>query len=280
MKKTKLFFSFLGIILLLNFFTSCLKNNQQKRKIVSGKIGIYDTIFFPGDIVFTDGSAISYKKNLQLTEVQKNNVVAFIYKCDFVKDSDNKTHSRILGVGFIHNKDGISWCSGDSKSLRKNIKAVQCNVSGTKGNLEFTGDTNGSDNIFQISEYLVSCNAEDDTKIQNHYPAFYYAINYKNILGSNVLGTQYEDGWFLPSAYELFCIFEYKNAIEEISKQCEKSLFEDGFYWSSSQCPGYDTTGGISIDFENGDWHGYNKGSRYIPGYENRSYFSCAIREF
>ena len=97
-----------------------------------------------------------------------------------------------------------------AKGHYKNITAIQCIPSGEAGNLAFTGDTDGSDNFAKIKEALGN---EDDTSDLINYPAFEFAINYKDKDGSHVKGTAYETGWYLPTVAELYDIH---NEIETV----------------------------------------------------------------
>lgn len=60
------------------------------------------------------------------------------------------------------------------------------------------GDTNGSDNWSKI------CTADPEGSLDpaTNYPVFNYALNYAAT--ANITNTDYADGWYVPSVYELY----------------------------------------------------------------------------
>ena len=177
-----------------------------------------------GDIVFNDGSATPYTAELTLSDEQKAAAIAVIFKVD---------GGKTLGVGLKHNRNGLAWCTKDAKAYNTNIKTIQCPASGAAGNLTFTGDTDGSDNLEQIASFLTTAGLENDTTDASKYPAFYFAKNYKNTATN--LGAAYENGWYLPTVAELFDIWKVKATVDAASSLCGGSQFGDSYYWSSSQ---------------------------------------------
>lgn len=148
-----------------------------------------------------------------------------IYSTNYNITDRDTTTVRTLGVGLKHS-DYISWCSDSAQANNNIINSIECNQYGGVSNTEFNGNDNdditsnpdafigdkdGSDNLEQIAAFLTAEeNYSDDTTGEgaaDRYPAFYFAKNYKNVSGSNVSGTAYESGWYLPSIAELFQIF-------------------------------------------------------------------------
>jgi surface protein len=192
-----------------------------------------------GDIVFSDGSATPYTADLTLTEEQKAAAIALIfYVGTGLNSGDGTTTSRTLGVGLKHNTtSGGAWCLDSAAAWDRNITTIQCPESGDAGALTFTGDRNGSDNLSQIGEFL---DDNDDTDTADKYPAFYFGKNYKDT-ATNIAGTDYESGWYLPSVAELFQIYangKGENKVFDIDVASEAlggDKFGTDFYWSSSQ---------------------------------------------
>lgn len=214
-----------------------------------------------GDIVFNDGSATPYTAELTLSDEQKAAAIAVIFKVD---------GGKTLGVGLKHNRSGLAWCTDDAKAYNRKINTIQCPASGDTGNLTFTGDTDGSDNLEQIASFLTTAGLENDTTDASKYPAFYFAKNYKNTATN--LGAAYENGWYLPTVAELFDIWKVKATVDAASSLCGGSQFGNSIYWSSSQYASADSVA-YELNFLNGDWSGPN----------NKSYSSnyvCAIRAF
>ena len=174
-----------------------------------------------GDIVLNDGT---YLRNVtSVSDADKAKAIAVIYKV---------TGSKAYDVGLVHNKSGLKWCLDTANGYNTNFTDLQCEESGSAGNLSFTGDTDGSDNFTKISQTL---EANDDTEIEGNYPAFEFAKNYKNQTNSHVNGTAYANGWYLPAFSELFDIWKVKDTVDAKSNLCGGSQFSDNFYWSSSQ---------------------------------------------
>ena len=217
-----------------------------------------------GDIVFSDGSATPYSEDLSLTDEQKSKAIAVIFYVGTECSNDSK--SRTLGVGLYHGVSLCRWCTESADASEKNITSIQCEVSGNAGDLTFTGDKDGSDNFEQIASF----EGVNDTELEENYPAFYYAKNYKALYKSHVFGTSYESGWYLPSVCELFQIWKVKETVDAASGLCGGSQFENSRYWSSSQCASYYNSG-YELDFYRGDWFRCGK---------NVHQFGCAIHEF
>nr|WP_318706245.1 hypothetical protein [uncultured Treponema sp.] len=213
-----------------------------------------------GDIVFNDGSATPYTAELTLSDEQKAAAIAVIFKVD---------GGKTLGVGLKHNRSGLAWCTKDAKAYNTNIKTIQCPASGAAGNLTFTGDTDGSDNLEQIAAFLTKNELENDTADASKYPAFYFAKNYKTTATN--LTSAYENGWYLPTIAELFDIWKVKATVDAASGLCGGSQFGTSGYWSSSQYASYDDRAFI-LSFNSGDWN------KFIKSYY--SYYVCAVRAF
>lgn len=234
-----------------------------------------------GDIVFKDGSATPYKKGLKLTQSQGAAAVAVIFYVG--SDCSNDGRQRTLGVGLIHDKSGIAWCSESASAYNVEIKEIECPSQGKSGGYTFSGDRDGSDNLLQIAGYLKGKGKKDDTSDPSKYPAFYWAKNYAQVKGSNVSGSQYADGWYLPSSAELFKLFKAKDTIDNVSWalfSAGTSGGEFGYqkYMSSSQEPTSE-----SSDFEKicASVLGFATGSLNFTGKKPASDRNiCAIREF
>ena len=249
-----------------------------------------------GDIVFTDGSATPYTEELTLTDEQKAAAIAVIFykgtglNSDVYKGTeivgkaiwetgDTKT-VRTLGVGLKHNKSGLAWCSRSSNAYLKNISTIQCLSHGNYGEFTFSGDKNGSDNLEQIESF----DEVDDTELPENYPAFYFAKNYKDI-ATNLAGTEYENGWYLPTLAEIFqifvCMHDTTNGlnVDSISELCGGDIFNDNnkSYCTSSQFF-ISEYRNYTFNFYDGGWEATRK---IDAGSSNtRPFKVCAIREF
>ena len=243
-----------------------------------------------GDIVFTDGSAMAYSDFAALDDEAKNakktSAIALIfYKGTELNSGDDTTTSRTLGVGLKHAGDksfnsGPVWCTTSAAAYRKIIPTIRCEPSGSGPNYEFVdataSDRNGSDNLKQIAVFLEAADGvEDDTATAENYPAFYYAKNYKDVEGSNVSGTDYEAGWYLPSIAELSKLYvngkgeSKKFDIDTASKALGGNKFIQ-WYWSSSQKRGDNYVHVLN----------FSTGGGYGSGEMTNQYHVCCIRAF
>ena len=212
-----------------------------------------------GDIVFNDGSATPYTAELTLSDEQKAAAIAVIFKVD---------GGKTLGVGLKHNRTGLAWCTSGANAYNKNIETIQCPATGSAGNLTFTDDTDGSDNLEQIASFLTTAGLENDTTDASKYPAFYFAKNYKTTATN--LGAAYGNGWYLPTVAELFDIWKVKTTVDAASSLCGGSQFDASYYWSSSQYASNDK-GAYKVSFS------YGTCSDHPKVY---CIYVCAIRAF
>lgn len=230
-----------------------------------------------GDIVFSDGSATPYTSDITFTERQKNNAIAIIFYKGTASDALGE---KTLGVGLVH-KESIKWADGNARGANRKISDIICTPSGSAGDYTFEGDIDGSDNLSQMASFLSTTygTSYNDTATASNYPAFYFAINYKDEAGSNVSGTGYQTGWYLPSIAELFQI--YKNGkgsskvfdIDAASQTVNGSQFGATIYGSSSQVSN-NVYFAFGYGFSTGVCTTYNKSTAENP--KN----ACAIHEF
>lgn len=208
----------------------------------------YSAKYAVGDIILNDGSKVNYETAKNYTDIDldglKSKAIAVIFRADTAS-------KKALGVGLKHNRSGLAWCTNGANAFNKNIETIQCPASGDAGNLTFTGDTDGSDNLEQIASFLTTAGLENDTTDASKYPAFYFAKNYKTTATN--LGAAYENGWYLlfcPTVAELFDIWKVKTTVDAASSLCGGSQFSSD-YWSSSQYAPNDR-GAYKVSFSNG----------------------------
>ena len=203
----------------------------------------YSAKYAVGDIILNDGSKVNYETAKNYTDIDldglKSKAIAVIFRADTAS-------KKALGVGL--KQSGLAWCTNGANAFNKNIETIQCPASGDAGNLTFTGDTDGSDNLEQIASFLTTAGLENDTTDASKYPAFYFAKNYKTTATN--LGAAYENGWYLPTVAELFDIWKVKTTVDAASSLCGGSQFSID-YWSSSQYAPNDR-GAYKVSFSNG----------------------------
>ncbi len=256
------------------------------------------------DIVFNDGSALHYQDypRTTLTDEQRATAIAAIFYAGptIIKDVYMDLGTRVLGVGIKQNREGLAWCASDAAAYGKAIDSISCkpinghnytdlflsiSVQGHSYVCEFESpsDSNGSDNLAQIASALGTSN---DTNDSSKYPAFYWAKNYKNQEGSRVKGTDFEDGWYLPTLPELQVLVYTRNtlALSDVGGQGvsnNDSFGESAPYWSSSQPRGessayiWDAYIDLADDYFHSD---YIKTEKAVD--KASTAMVCAIREF
>ena len=265
MKKN--LFSMLVISVLALAFVGC--TNPAGGNNAGGSTGgsSYSAKYAVGDIILNDGSKVNYETAKNYTDIDldglKSKAIAVIFRADTAS-------KKALGVGLKHNRSGLAWCTSDANAFNKNIETIQCPPSGDAGNLTFTVDTEGSDNLEQIASFLTSPELVDDTTgtdADKRYPAFYFAKNYKTTATN--LGAAYENGWYLPTVAELFDIWKVKATVDAASSLCGGSQF-GSYYWSSSQYASNDK-GAYKVSFSNGNRSDSSK---------NSNLYVCAVRAF
>lgn len=170
-----------------------------------------------GDIVFNDGTAMPYADYDALDEEGKNAVKPYAIALIFYKgtqlfDWADTTTLRTLGVGLKHGNE--KWCTSSANACDKDIATI------SRANCQ-----NGSEALEKMGLFLIQNGSTDDTGIEANYPAFYFAKNYKRqkLSGestSRVVGTAYENGWYLPS-----CL-EFERLRENCSSVSENMIFD------------------------------------------------------
>ncbi|MBO7121729.1 MAG: InlB B-repeat-containing protein [Treponema sp.] len=224
-----------------------------------------------GDIFFKDGSATAYTAGLTLSDDQKKAAIAVIYKIDGAK---------AYGVGLVQKQidNRVKWCLDTANGYNAEITAIQCSCDETTWNVDsVTGDADGSDNFAEIGKALGSY---DDTGTLSNYPAFEFAINYKDQklgaeLTSRVAGTAYENGWYLPSAIELVEILKKKDSVNNAINLCGGNIIDcpsGNFYVPSSQLTTYSGKDSYILGVD---------GSDEFPLHTKKEQgLACAIRVF
>ncbi len=258
MKKN--LFSMLVISVLALAFVGCA--NSAGGSSYSAKYAV-------GDIILNDGSKVNYETAKTFTGSDLNGLRSKAIAVIFRADTANKT---ALGVGLKHSTSGLAWCTSNANAYSTNITTIQCPASGSAGNLTFTGDTDGSDNLEQIASFLTTAGSANDTTDASNYPAFYFAKNYKTTATN--LTSAYENGWYLPTVAELFDIWKVKATVDGASGLCLGSQFGTSVYWSSSQSASYDDYA-CELVFGNGDCYDDNNKTN-----STSVFYVCAVRAF
>ncbi len=151
-----------------------------------------------GKIVLSDGSFVA-KENF---DSERMTPIAVII-------GSKKQGGQALALGLQTSPEG-AWTLRDTIGYNTSLSKIQvdCNGSIDEG-YTFSGDTDGSDNW----DYICSVDPVGTRDAASNYPIFYFANTYGERVG--LTGTDYADGWYIPTIAELYKIYENKTIIQE-----------------------------------------------------------------
>ena len=177
-----------------------------------------------------------------ITESEENNdVFENIHTGDLIFSD-----GLVEGIVFGKNEEGIplyvsidkvqnlQWAVENSVGAVTKINAIAAKIANSTdfANIEFTGDTNGSDNFDEI----IALSINDNSFSIENYPIFAFASNTG-------------DNWYIPTAKEIYDLYSEKDLINKKLAELQKDpLFEDGHWWTSSQGAKKDTAFYLNLD--------------------------------
>ena len=230
---------------------------KLKRKIIGSKVSP-DAV---GDIVFSDGSAMTYTEFSALDtatqNAKKTDAIAVIF------DATNK-----LGVGLVQGSS-LRWAEDGTTGYSTNITTLQATkVSGSSANDYVFNGAGASDGSGSLAKFRAAVGAIDGTSLSStDYPAWAWIESYATTVG--LTGT-YATGWYMPSIKELCELYKVKNTVNNSISKTSGTQMVTSSYWSSSQYASYDIYA-YQLDFSNG---------RCISTYKSTSFDVCAVRAF
>ncbi len=205
----------------------------------------------PGDFVLKDGTMLP--KDITLTDTQKSNVAAVIVRAA----ADDKP---ALGVGIVHSRRGLKWCTSSAEGYSINITALQGN--------ETSGYRDGSNSWDLLVAALKNATSETIETVAQNYPAWNYCRKYG---ANNGLEGDLATGWYLPTVAELYTIYQNKTAVDKSLSKAGGSQFRASGYWSCCQNPSTNNMVWV-LNLFNGNMDYY---------YKNYSYcYVCSVRAF
>ena len=220
------------------------KGAENKRKVaVNSPVKDYSDCVV-GDFILRDGTVLSKD------ETPKSGTVAAV----IVRAATNDKPA--LGVGIVHNRSGLAWCTSSATGYSTEITALV----GDKT----SGYMDGSDGWKKLKE---AC-SDAENNPENYYPAWNYSLTYAE---TNGLTGDLAEGWYLPTVAELYTIYQNKTAVDASLSKAGGSQFGTSWYWSCCQYPS-NSNGAWELNFNNGDLYYYYKDS-------NRFYV-CSVRAF
>ena len=134
----------------------------------------------------------------------------------------------------IDNVQNLQWAVENSVGAVTKINAIAAKIANSTdfANIEFTGDTNGSDNFDEI----IALSINDNSFSIENYPIFAFASNTG-------------DNWYIPTAKEIYDLYSEQDLINQKLAELQKDpLFEDGHWWTSSQGAKKDTAFYLNLD--------------------------------
>lgn len=203
-----------------------------------------------GDIVFNDGTATPYSKiasrdPAECTAAEKAAAIAVIFKV-----GDGTEGNKTLGMGIFCVNNGLSWCI---ETAAGNDFEFSTDVYVTDGSRvlyqmaqeldEATGKTNDTGvnkvNGTFILPPVSTQSGSDYLKLKTNYPAFEWAYYYGKNSGHHITpDSTYENGWYLPTAQEMYSMNDdwtlIKNALN--SAGCTDFDLYGGSNQTASSC--------------------------------------------
>ena len=182
------------------------------------------TSYEVGDIILTDGSKVSVA-NVETYKIDENNkpigVVAMIY------DIYGVPTPKVIGLKVSESE--ITWSSSFT-GVNTNFTEIQASYKGSESSgYTFEGDVDGSDNW----EYICSIDPEGTHDAAKNYPSFNFANTYGSTAG--LTGTDYENGWYVPSVAEAYQVCQNKDVIQTSLTKAGGFTIDEIDCWSSSQ---------------------------------------------
>ena len=196
-----------------------------------------------GDFVLKDGTVLSKDKT-----PESGTVAAVIVRAA----ADGKP---ALGVGIVHNRSGLAWCTESAAGYSKEITALV----GDKT----SGCMDGSDGWEKLK---AACS--DAASNPENYPAWNYSLTYAK---NNGLTGDLATGWYLPTVAELYTIYQNKTAVDTSLSKAGGSTFGTSWYWSCCRDPSFSNYARV-LSF--GDGFMYYSSKSFNNGYV------CSVRAF
>ena len=208
-----------------------------------------------GDIILTDGSKVSVANVATYTIDENNKPIGVVA---MITDVNGVPTPKVIGLQ--KSATYLKWAPSGKPGYNTEFTNIVCTPSqtdeGAALTATFTGDTEGSDNWSEIC-------AVDPTGTANaatNYPIFNFANTYGTTAG--LTGTDYENGWYVPSIAEVCEVYKNKEVIQTSLTQAEGFDFLRSAYWSSSQSASsynfaylvYFFGGDVYDDGKNGDF--------------------------
>lgn len=238
-----------------DYFSNKGTNITESKSFIVQENGIF-TVFAQDYDGRREVSEINISNISQLSDKNENTqeITNSITESEETNDVFEDIHTGDLifsdglveGIVFGKNEEGIplyvsidkvqnlQWAVENSVGAVTKINAIAAKIANSTdfANIEFTGDTNGSDNFDEI----IALSINDNSFSIENYPIFAFASNTG-------------DNWYIPTAKEIYDLYSEKDLINKKLAELQKApLFEDGHWWTSSQGAKKDTAFYLNLD--------------------------------
>lgn len=200
-----------------------------------------------GDIILTNGTKVSVNDVTTYTIDENNKPIGVVA---MISDIYGVPTPKVIGLQKSASK--LKWAPSGTTGYNTEFTNILCENEyfyDTALTATFTGDTDGSDNWDEIC----AVDPEGTQDPATNYPAFNFANTYGATAG--LIGTDYENGWYVPSVAELCEVYKNKDVIQTSLTKTEGFEFgasDYSYYWSSSQRASYNEEA-YEVDFYDGD---------------------------
>ena len=186
------------------------------------------TSYAVGDIILTDGSKVSVNDVTTYTIDENNKPIGVVA---MISDIYGVPTPKVIGLQ--KSASQLMWAPDDTTGYNTKFTNIVCTPSQTGSGAAltatFTGDTEGSDNWAEIC----AVDPEGTQDPVTNYPIFNFANTYGATAG--LAGTDYENGWYVPSIAELCEVYKNKEVIQTSLTKASGFKIGISYYWSSSQ---------------------------------------------
>ena len=238
-----------------DYFSNKGTNITESKSFIVQENGIF-TVFAQDYDGRREVSEINISNISQLSDINENTqeITNSITESEETNDVFENIHTGDLifsdglveGIVFGKNEEGIplyvsidnvqnlQWAVENSVGAVTKINAIAAKIANSTdfANIEFSGDTNGSDNFDEI----IALSINDNSFSIENYPIFAFASNTG-------------DNWYIPTAKEIYDLYSEKDLINKKLAELQKDpLFEDGHWWTSSQGAKKDTAFYLNLD--------------------------------
>ena len=208
------------------------------------------TSYAVGDIILTNGTKVSVA-NVETYEIDENNKPIGVVT--MISDVYGVLTLKVIG---LQKSDYLRWAPSYTTGWNTKFTNIVCTPSKDNAlTATFTGDIDGSDNWAEIC----AVDPEGTKDAATNYPAFNFANTYGTTAG--LTGTDYENGWYVPSIAELCEVYKNKDVIQTSLTKASGFTIDTNWYWSSSHSASWDDFAYVG-KFNSGELEHYLKNNQ------------------